>query len=203
MPATETGDRDGDRDRRPRRRQGGRRQGGRVGRRRGVGGGALAAGRPAAGVGGGQLVAGRPAAGRPAAGSWRRGGWLSRLRLRWPTSAAVAQLVAHPTCNRAVRGSSPLGGSVPCRGPCAQTPQRSRVAGPSAGPAGGRCAAVLWPRPRVRWIRAAVPATPPCADLLHVFRGMRGGKSRHIKQSGRVAVYWISESGTRRAWRWS
>ena len=28
-----------------------------------------------------------------------------------PRPAAVAQLVAHPTCNRAVRGSSPLGGS--------------------------------------------------------------------------------------------
>src|SRR3954454_9276716 len=37
---------------------------------------------------------------------------LSLSRDLFPCPADVAQLVAHPTCNRAVRGSSPLVGST-------------------------------------------------------------------------------------------
>ena len=110
-----------------------------------------------------------------------------RLPLRWPTSAAVAQLVAHPTCNRAVRGSSPLGGSVSCRGscraPCAATApavpvprplQRSlcrcRLHRPAGcGGSSGPCAASLAASRRVWWLRTPPlrpgAAAPRCADL--------------------------------------
>src|SRR3954470_17711535 len=53
----------------------------------------------------------------------------------FPCPADVAQLVAHPTCNRAVRGSSPLVGSKVQLSELFMSPQRvGRPAGPHFTP---------------------------------------------------------------------
>src|SRR5688500_2270080 len=54
---------------------------------------------------------------RPGTTKPRRGLSLSLSLGRLARPADVAQLVAHPTCNRAVRGSSPLVGSTTRPGP--------------------------------------------------------------------------------------
>src|SRR5688500_3601096 len=75
---------------------------------------------------------------RPGTTKPRRGLSLSLSLGRLARPADVAQLVAHPTCNRAVRGSSPLVGSTtrpdPLRIHGSTHPRDCRAPSPDRGP---------------------------------------------------------------------